>query len=117
MEPPAFISNKKSYETYKKDLKRWTILTTLEPEKQANMVIHFIPDDDPIKEKIDTQMNDADLAKKDGIDTLLKFLADIYQTDDMGDAYDCYVEFIKMEGRKVSRSRSSFQNGRIVIIK
>ena len=100
VEPPAFISNKKSYETYKKDLKRWTILTTLEPEKQANMVIHFIPDDDPIKEKIDTQMNDADLAKKDGIDTLLKFLADIYQTDDMGDAYDCYVEFIKMRRKK-----------------
>jgi hypothetical protein len=59
MEPPAFISNKKYFATYKKDLKQWTILTTLEPEKQANMVI---PDDDPIKEKIDTQMKDADLA-------------------------------------------------------
>ena len=100
MKPPAFISNKKSFATYKKDLKRWTNLTTLEPEKQANMVIHFIPDDDPIKEKIDTQMKDEDLAKKDGIDKLLEFLADIYQTDDMGDAYDNYIEFIKLRSKK-----------------
>ena len=100
METPAFISNKKSFTTYKKDLKQWTILTTLEPEKQANILIHFIPDDDPIKEKIDTQMKDADLAKADGVDKLLEFLADIYQTDDMGDAYDSYVDFIKLRRKK-----------------
>ena len=100
MEPPAFISNKKSFATYKKDLKRWTTLTTLEPEKQANMVIHFIPDDDPIKENIDTQMDDDELAKADGIENLLEFLAGIYKTDDMGDAYDSYVEFIKLRRKK-----------------
>ena len=96
MEPPAFISNKKSYTTYEKDLRWWTTLTTLAPEKQANMVIHFIPDDDPIKEKIDTQMADDELSCKEGITNLLKFLADIYKTDDMGDAYDNYVEFVKL---------------------
>ena len=37
MEPPAFISNKKSYATYKKDLMRWTTLTTLAEEK-----LHFL---------------------------------------------------------------------------
>ena len=99
MEPPAFISTKKSYATYEKDLKRWTTLTTLAQEKQANMVIHFIPDDDPIKEKIDTQMTDVELSCKEGITNLLKFLAEIYKTDDMGEAYDNYV------GNLVSRSK------------
>ena len=37
MEPPAFISNKKLYATYKKDLMRWTTLTTLAEEK-----LHFL---------------------------------------------------------------------------
>ena len=31
------------------------------------MVVHFIPDDDPIKEKVNTQMDDAKLTSKDGI--------------------------------------------------
>ena len=60
------------------------------------MVIHFIPDYDPIKEKIDTQMADNELSCKEGITNLLKFLADIYKTDDMGDAYDNYIEFVKL---------------------
>ena len=107
MEPPAFISNKKSYATYKKDLMRWTTLTTLAQEKQANMVVHFIPDDDPIKEKIDTQMEDDKLTSKDGIKNLLEFLAGIYKTDDMGDAYDSYVEFIKLR-RKSGVSIKTF---------
>ena len=96
MEPPAFISKKKTYATYMKDLKRWTTLTTLAKEKQANMVIHFIPDDDPIKEKIDTQMAEEKLSCPEGITNLLAFLAGIYKCDDMGDAYDSYVEFVKL---------------------
>ena len=107
MEPPAFISTKKTYATYEKDLKRWTTLTTLAPEKQANMVIHFIPDEDPIKEKIDTQMTDTELSCKEGINNLLKFLAEIYKTDDMGEAYDNYVEFVKLR-RKPGVSIKTF---------
>ena len=100
MEPPAFISKKKTYATYEKDLKRWTTLTTLAAEKQANMVIHYIPDDDPIKEKIDTQMTEAQLSCTDGIKNLLAFLAGTFKCDDMGDAYDSYVEFIKLRRKK-----------------
>ena len=99
-EPPAFISTKKTYATYEKDLKRWTTLTTLAPEKQANMVIHYIPDDNPIKEKIE-------LSCKEGITNLLKFLAEIYKTDDMGEAYDNYVEFVKLH-RKPGVSIKTF---------
>ena len=53
IEPPSFISETKSFETYKKDLERWALLTTLEPAKQALMVVHLL-DGDPsgIKEKI-----------------------------------------------------------------
>ena len=96
MEPPSFISGKKSFETYKKDLLRWTSLTTLEKKKQAIMVVHFLDDDTSgIKEKIDTQLEDKDLACDDGITNLLTFLATIYEADKMGDSFDKYMDFEK----------------------
>ena len=53
IEPPSFISETKSFETYKKDLERWVLLTTLEPAKQALMVDHLLDGDTSgIKEKI-----------------------------------------------------------------
>ena len=38
------------------------VSTLLAKEKQANMVIHFITDDNPIKEKIGTQMTEEELS-------------------------------------------------------
>ena len=52
-EPPAFVSNKKSYATYKADLRRWSRITAIDKKLQAEVVVYSL-DGHPsgIKEKI-----------------------------------------------------------------
>ena len=53
LELPSFISERKSFETYKRDLERWSKLTDVEPELQAVLVVYYL-DGDPsgMKEKM-----------------------------------------------------------------
>ena len=94
IEPPGFISETKSFETYKKDLARWAMLTTLDETKQALLVVHLL-DGDPsgIKEKIDEGVPDDDLKSKDGITKLLTFLEGIYKKDSLSDGFEKYITF------------------------
>ena len=79
IEPPGFISETKSFETYQKDLKRWALLTSVEKEKQALMVLHYLDGHKSgIKEEVDGQINVTDLQEEDGIQILLKFFEKIY---------------------------------------
>ena len=96
IEPPSFISETKSFETYKKDLERWAQLTTLDPTKQALLVVHML-DGDPsgIKEKIDENVDDNELNSSDGISKLLEFLKDIYEKDSLSDGFEKYIAFEK----------------------
>ena len=65
IEPPGCISETKSFETYKKDLARWAMLTTLDETKQALLVVHLL-DGDPsgIKENLDEGVPDDDLKRR-----------------------------------------------------
>ena len=40
LEPPSFVSEKKSFGEYKKDLLRWSRLTSLDKKVQAEMVVY-----------------------------------------------------------------------------
>ena len=53
-EPPAFVSNKKSYATYKADLRRWSRITAIDKKLQAEVVVYSL-DGHPsgIKDKIE----------------------------------------------------------------
>ena len=97
IEPPSFINETKSYETYEKDLKRWSLLTSVPQEKQALMVLHFL-DGDPsgIKDKIDEEVTEDDLQSKDGIKKLLNFFEKIYKKDSLADGFDKYISFEKL---------------------
>ena len=94
IEPPAFISSSKKFAEYKKDLLRWSRLTSVKPELQAELVVYRL-DGHPtnIKEKIVTQLGDDLEGDADGITKLLNFLETVYGDDDMADTYDKYVEF------------------------
>ena len=96
IEPPSFISETKSFETYKKDLERWAMLTTLDKTKQALLVVHML-DGDPsgIKEKIDENIEEEDLNSEDGIANLLEFLKSIYEKDSLSDGFEKYIAFEK----------------------
>ena len=98
LEPPSFISERKSFETYKRDLERWSKLTDVKPELQAILVIHYL-DGDPsgVKEKIDNGIEEEDLNTERGIEVLLNFLANIYKKDAIADAFEKYQDFTKLK--------------------
>ena len=108
LEPPSFVSETKSFDTYKKDLLRWSKLTSLKPESQALMVIHCL-DGDPsnIKDKIDAGIKDEDLSSEKGINTLLEFLAKIYKKDTLADSFDKYMKFDRLK-RKPNSNMQDF---------
>ena len=59
LEPPSFVSEKKSFGEYKKDLLRWSRLTSLDKKVQAEMVVYRLEGHPSrIKEKITTQLSD-----------------------------------------------------------
>ena len=97
IEPPSFISETKSYETYERDLKRWAKLTNVDETKQALMVVHYL-DGDPsgIKDKIDAEIEDVKLQCKEGITNLLEFLKKVYQKDSLADGFNKYISFGKL---------------------
>ena len=100
LEPPSFISETKSFETYKRDLERWSLLTDVKPELQAILVIHYL-DGDPsgIKEKIDNGVDEKELNTTKGVEVLLNFLANIYKKDTIADAFEKYQNFAKLKRR------------------
>ena len=113
-EPPAFISETKSFATYQRDLKRWAKLTDLEDDQKADMVVHCLDGHSSgIKEKIDTQMEEAKLSCDEGIDNLLKFLEGVYEVDEWSDSYEKYIMFEKCtraKGQTVQEFLASWEN-------
>ena len=100
IEPPGFISDTKSYATYKDDLERWARITGIPAENQADVVVHGLENHPSgIKEKIIINIGDELKNNKDGIKSLLTFLDTIYKVDEMADAWNRYKNF-----QKVSRS-------------
>ena len=59
LEPPSFVSDSKRFSEYKKDLLRWSRLTSVKEELQAEMVVYRLEGHPSnIKEKIVTQIGD-----------------------------------------------------------
>lgn len=113
-EPPAFISETKTFATYKRDLKRWAKLTDLKPEQQADMVVHCLDGHSSgIKEKIDTQVEEAKLSCEEGIDNLLTFLEKVYKVDEWADSFEKYTAFekcVRTKGQSVQEFMAIWEN-------
>ena len=108
IEPPAFVSDTKTYAEYKQDLEMWSRITGLDAKIQAEMVVYRLEGHPSrIKEKIMTQIGDKIKDNAEGIKELLKFLDTIYDIDDMADAWDKFTEFSSFS-RKVEQSIPEF---------
>ena len=76
LEPPSFVSETKKFPEYKKDLLRWSRLTTVSKELQAELVVYRLEGHPSnIKEMIVNQIGDD-------INKFLAFLESIYNEDD-----------------------------------
>ena len=96
-EPPAFVSETKSYEQYKKDLYMWSRITSIPKKNQAEVVVYNMEGHrSRIKEKIVLNIGDKIESAEDGIDQLVKFLDTIYKKDEMANAWDKYKNFQKI---------------------
>jgi hypothetical protein len=98
LEPPRFIDDASGYPEYKRKLQRWSRITKIAAEKQAEYVVYHLEDHPSgIQEKIDTAIG-ADIAEKaDGMDKLIKFLDEIYAEDEMSEAWNKYKDFIRLK--------------------
>ena len=114
VEPPAFISENRSYAEYKADLKMWSRITTLDKKVQAEMVVYRLTGHSSrIKEKIMTQIG-KELENNDvGIEVLIKFLDGIFEKEDMMDVWDKYSDFAEKKrhpGQDVGEFIADWEN-------
>ena len=87
-EPPAFVSETKSYSEYKTDLYMWSRITPVPKKSQAEVVVYnYDGDKSRIKEKVVLNIGDKIKESEDGIEELIKFLDTIYKKDEMADAW------------------------------
>ena len=101
-EPPAFVSETKSYERYKDDLYMWARITSVPKKNQAEVVVYSLQGHSSgIKEKIVLNIGEKIKENDDGIKELVAFLDTIYKADEMADAWAKYKSF-----QKVSRIES-----------
>ena len=81
LEPPTFLSETKSFETYRKDLERWALLTDVKPKLQTLLMVNYLDDGaSGVKKEINARMDKEDLKKK-GVKNLLVFLATVCKAD------------------------------------
>ena len=108
IEPPDFVSDKKSYAQYKRDLQLWTRICGIDKKAQAEIVVYrYEGHPSNIKEKVYTQLDGQLAANEDGMSILINFLDGIYTKDDMADAWDKFSEFSSIQ-KKNEQSVSDF---------
>ena len=94
LQPPSFVSETKTYEEYKRELRGWALVTSVEKKKQAIVVALSIPDsaDGSIKQKIFAEMTNEQLNVDEGMKILIEFLDKIYLKDPFVEAYEKYMK-------------------------
>ncbi len=103
--PPKFIDDVSGYPEYRKKLLRWTRITKVEPNKQAEFVLHYLEGHSSgIQEKIDTALGDQVEDKADGMQKMIDFMDTIYAEDEMTTAWTKYKEFIRFKEGNTSTS-------------
>ena len=114
IEPPAFVSDTKSYAEYKADLQRWSRICGLDKNVQAEMVVYRLEGHPSrIKEKVNTQLGTKLEGNENGMKELIDFLDNIYTKDDMADAWDKFCEFshfVKASGQTMSEFIAEWEN-------
>ena len=109
LEPPSFVSDKKSYEAYKRELKVWSIATGVSKDKQALVVALSLPEDHEsnIKQKVFAEIETEKLNSDDGMDTMIKFFDDRFMKDSFVVAYEKYKAWNNLV-RKVDEKVENF---------
>ena len=109
--PPDFKA--KNYERYRLELEAWREITDLKKGKQGIAIALSLPEDDEsgIREKVFDELAISDLKADTGLDTLLTFLDNKLQKDDLADSWDKFndfEEYKREKGQSISDYISKF---------
>ena len=86
------------YPDYKQKLLRWSRITKIAKNKQAEYVVYHLEEHPSrIQEKIDTALGAEIEDQDDGMDKLIAFLDGIYAEDEMSEAWHKYKDFIRLK--------------------
>ena len=97
-EPPKFIDDASGYPEYRRKLERWSRITKVAKQQQAEVVLyHLEGHPSRIQDKIDTALGDKIIDKEDGMKELIAYLDTIYAEDDMVSAWINYKKFVKLK--------------------
>lgn len=87
--PPKF-DDKVTYETWRNEIKMWTLVTDLDPKKQALAVALSLTGR---TRETALELKAEDLNNEDGMDILLNALDVVYKKDIIDSAYEAYTNF------------------------
>ena len=98
----------KSYDRYIEELKAWSIVTDLEPPKQAVAVALSFPDSDPtqVKDKLFNELKIEELNTDGGMALLIGFMDKLFKKVELTQVYERYVSFDRFRRVKDMRMES-----------
>ena len=100
--PPAFDPRSMTYEIWKNEISVWQLVTELKKEKQALAVSLTLSGN---ARDVAMDIPAADLAKEDGMKTLIDELDKAFKRDEKDKAYEAYKTFdtfVKTENMSMS---------------
>ena len=109
LEPPTFVSAKKSYESYRRQLTTWMVASCVEKKRQALVVALSLPEEDEsnIKEKVFSELDTDALNHDEGMKRLLDFFDKRFLKDLFVEAYQKYQKWNGLT-RKVDQKVEDF---------
>ena len=109
LEPPTFVSVKKSYESYRRQLTTWMRASSVDKSTQALVVALSLPeeDDSNIKEKVFSELDTDELNSEEGMKILLEFFDKRFLKDTFVEAYQKYQKWNRLS-RKVDQKVEDF---------
>ena len=90
---PPSMREDLSYADWVKEIKIWKNFTDLEPKRQGAAL--FLTLAGKARDTVRAEVEETEMAKDTGVDTIIKNLDKIYLKDDNQSAYTAYDEFVK----------------------
>ena len=87
---PPLLSTSKSYDDWVKLIKIWKDFTSLDKSKQALAIVLSLEDK---AQQAALEIDQADLIKDDGVDSLITRLDKIYKKDELSQKFSCLEDF------------------------
>ena len=95
LNPPSFVSNEKTHELWKTEIKAWELVTDVPKARRGIAVALSLPDNDSskIREQVFKEISIDDLGKETGIKTLPDFVDWELSKEHLEDSLKKYKEF------------------------